>query len=374
VTEPVPTAGPTARRARWRLAAVGFGLVMLLAGCGGASIFSSTTGVAAATTTTLLQATSTAATTPLTGVVLYDVSALVTRVRPGVVSVTETGLSMDMFMRQVQVQGEGTGIVIDDQGHILTNYHVISGATTVSVYAEDGRERSAEVVFGDPASDIALLKVDDTAGLVPLMLGDSDAMQVGNPVIAMGNALGLDETSPTVSVGIVSALGRTIETSQATLENLIQTDAAINAGNSGGPLLNSAGEVIGINSAIASNAQNIGFSIAINSVKDEINQALSGVGVPYLGVSTIANSADLANRYRLGTSEGLIVTTVMASSPASDAGISSGDIILSINGTAATDAGQITEAVRAVGIGGSVTLTIQRGYSAGDVTVVVGQL
>jgi serine protease Do len=374
VTEPVPTAGPTARRARWRLAAVGVGLVMLLAGCGGASIFSSTMGVAAATTTTLLQATSTAATTPLTGVVLYDVSALVARVRPGVVSVTETGLSMDMFMRQVQVQGEGTGIVIDDQGHILTNYHVISGATTVSVYAEDGRERSAEVVFGDPASDIALLKVDDTAGLVPLMLGDSDAMQVGNPVIAMGNALGLDETSPTVSVGIVSALGRTIETSQATLENLIQTDAAINAGNSGGPLLNSAGEVIGINSAIASNAQNIGFSIAINSVKDEINQALSGVGVPYLGVSTIANSADLANRYRLGTSEGLIVTTVMASSPASDAGISSGDIILSINGTAATDAGQITEAVRAVGIGGSVTLTIQRGYSTGDVTVVVGQL
>jgi serine protease Do len=374
VTEPVPTAGPTAHRARWRLAAVGFGLVMLLAGCGGASIFSSTMGVAAATTTTLLQATSTAATTPLTGVVLYDVSALVARVRPGVVSVTETGLSMDMFMRQVQVQGEGTGIVIDDQGHILTNYHVISGATTVSVYAEDGRERSAEVVFGDPASDIALLKVDDTAGLVPLMLGDSDAMQVGNPVIAMGNALGLDETSPTVSVGIVSALGRTIETSQATLENLIQTDAAINAGNSGGPLLNSAGEVIGINSAIASNAQNIGFSIAINSVKDEINQALSGVGVPYLGVSTIANSADLANRYRLGTSEGLIVTTVMASSPASDAGISSGDIILSINGTAATDAGQITEAVRAVGIGGSVTLTIQRGYSTGDVTVVVGQL
>jgi serine protease Do len=374
VTEPVPTAGPTARRARWRIAAVGFGLVMLLAGCGGASIFSSTTGAAAATTTTLLQATSTAATTPLTGVVLYDVSALVARVRPGVVSVTETGLSMDMFMRQVQVQGEGTGIVIDDQGHILTNYHVISGATTVSVYAEDGRERSAEVVFGDPASDIALLKVDDTAGLVPLMLGDSDAMQVGNPVIAMGNALGLDETSPTVSVGIVSALGRTIETSQATLENLIQTDAAINAGNSGGPLLNSAGEVIGINSAIASNAQNIGFSIAINSVKDEINQALSGVGVPYLGVSTIANSADLANRYRLGTSEGLIVTTVMASSPASDAGISSGDIILSINGTAATDAGQITEAVRAVGIGGSVTLTIQRGYSTGDVTVVVGQL
>ncbi len=214
----------------------------------------------------MLQATSTAAVTPVTGVVLYDVSDLVGQVRPGVVSVTETGMTMDMFMGRVETEGEGTGIVIDDQGHILTNYHVISGAETVSVYAEDGRERSARVIFGDPATDIAILEVEDTEGLVPLVLGDSDAMEVGDPVIAMGNALGLDETSPTVSVGIVSALGRTIETDQAVLEDLIQTDAAINAGNSGGPLLNAAGEVIGINTAIASGAENIGFSISVNSV------------------------------------------------------------------------------------------------------------
>ena len=194
--------------------------------------------------------------------------------RPGVVSVTETGFTMDMFMRQVQSEGEGTGIVIDDAGHVLTNYHVISGAETVSVYAQDGRERSARVIFGDPATDVALLEVEDAAGLVPLTLGDSGLMEVGDPVVAMGNALGLDETSPTVSVGIVSALGRSIETDQATLEDLIQTDAAINAGNSGGPLLNAAGEVIGINTAIASDAQNIGFSISINSVKEEIAQAL----------------------------------------------------------------------------------------------------
>ncbi len=140
-------------------------------------------------------------------------------------------------------------------------------------------------------------------------------MEVGDPVIAMGNALGLDATSPTVSVGIVSAIGRTIETDQAVLEDLIQTDAAINAGNSGGPLLNAAGEVIGINTAIASGAENIGFSISINSVQEEIAQALSGVGVPFIGVTTMANSAELASALPAGDRRGLIVTSVLPTGP-----------------------------------------------------------
>ncbi len=356
------------------------GLILVLAGCGGGSVFdaaAATATTASATTTTagstssttLLAATSTAVVTPITGVVLYDVSDLVKQVRPGVVSVTETGYTMDMFMRQVQTEGEGTGIVIDDQGHILTNYHVISGAETVSVYAEDGVERSATVIFGDPETDIALLEVDNTSGLTPLALGDSSLMEVGDPVIAMGNALGLDETSPTVSVGIVSAVGRTIETSQAVLEDLIQTDAAINAGNSGGPLLNSAGEVIGINTAIASDAENIGFSISINSVKEEITQALSGTGVPYIGVSTMANSTELAQRYRLATAEGLIVTSVLPTGPASAAGLEAGDIILSVNGTGVSTDEELDAAVAAAGSGQSITLTIVRGRQTGDLEV-----
>lgn len=362
---------PLARRpVPRRVAALGLGLAIVLAGCGGSSVFDA---AAATTSTTLLQAASTAAVTSLTGVVLYDVSDLVAQVRPGVVSVTETGMAMDMFMRRVQTQGEGTGIVIDDEGHILTNYHVISGAETVSVYAEDGRERSARVIFGDPATDIAVLEVEDGEGLVPLVLGDSGAMEVGDPVIAMGNALGLDATSPTVSVGIVSAIGRTIETDQAVLQDLIQTDAAINAGNSGGPLLNGAGEVIGINTAIASGAENIGFSISINSVRDEITQALSGVGVPFIGVTTMANSAELASRYRLATSEGLIVTSVLPTGPASDAGLTAGDIILAVDGTGADAEEDLAAAIETAAAGTTITLSIQRGRQTGDVEVVVAE-
>jgi serine protease Do len=357
-----------------RVAAPSLVVVLLLAGCGGGSVFDAAAAAdaaapTAATSTTLLQATSSAVVTPVTGVVLYDVSELVKQVRPGVVAVSETGVTMDMFMRQVQTQGEGTGIVIDDAGHILTNYHVISGAETVSVYAADGRARSARVIYGNPETDIALLEVEDTSGLVPLVLGDSSVMEVGDPVIAMGNALGLDETSPTVSVGIVSAIGRTIQTEQAVLEDLIQTDAAINAGNSGGPLLNAAGEVIGINSAIASNAENIGFSISIDSVKEEIGRALSGTGVPYIGVTTMANSADLSSRYGLATAAGLIVTSVLPTGPASAAGLTAGDIILAVNGADLTADEELDAAVAAAGAGQTITLTIVRGRQTGNLQV-----
>ena len=371
-----PIPAMVGRRYRRTAGAVLLAAAVVLAGCGGCPVFTAGADGAddeAATSTTLLQAASAVSVTQAAGVVLYDVSELVAQVRPGVVSVIETGMSMDYFMRPVQTEGEGTGIVIDAEGHILTNYHVISGAESVSVYAEDGRERSARVVFGDPATDIAILEVEDAEGLVPLVLGDSSLMEVGDPVIAMGNALGLDETSPTVSVGIVSALGRTIETDQAVLEDLIQTDAAINAGNSGGPLLNAAGEVIGINTAIASGAENIGFSISVDSVKEEITQALSGVGVPFVGVTTIENSADLAARYRLVTDRGLIVTSVLPTGPARDAGLEAGDIILAVDGVEVDSTDQLDAAVAAVGSGGTLTLTIQRGRSNGNLEVTVAE-
>ena len=364
------------RRHRRTAGALLLTAAVVLAGCSGSPAFTAGADGAddeAATSTTLLQAASAVSVTQAAGVVLYDLSELVAQVRPGVVSVIETGRSMDYFMRPVQTEGEGTGIVIDAEGHILTNYHVISGAESVSVYAEDGRERSARVVFGDPATDIAILEVEDAEGLVPLVLGDSSLMEVGDPVIAMGNALGLDETSPTVSVGIVSALGRTIETDQAVLEDLIQTDAAISAGNSGGPLLNAAGEVIGINTAIASGAENIGFSISVDSVKEEITQALSGVGVSFVGVTTIENSADLAARYRLVTDRGLIVTSVLPTGPARDAGLEAGDIILAVDGVEVDSTDQLDAAVAAVGSGGTLTLTIQRGRSSGDLEVTVAE-
>lgn len=377
------------RRGRGRRAGSAAGVVAALvlagavAGCGGGnSVFggaaaespaSATPAVEVGTSVVSSSVAGAADVTAVDEVVLNDVSALVAAVRPGVVSVTETGLSMDVFMRPVEVEGEGTGIVIDARGHVLTNYHVIAGADTVSVYAQDGRERPARVVFGDPATDIAILEVEDSAGLMALALGDSDAMEVGDPVIAMGNALGLDQTSPTVSVGIVSALGRTIETSQAVLEDLIQTDAAINSGNSGGPLLNAAGEVIGINTAIASGAENIGFSISINSVKEEIDRALAGVGVPFVGVTTIENSPELAARYGLGIDQGLIVTSVLPTSPAVTAGLEPGDIILAIDGVEAGTGEALDAAIESAGSGGTLTFTIQRGRSVGDLEVTVAE-
>jgi len=305
--------------------------------------------------------------------VLNDVSDLVAQVRSGVVAVTETGVAYDIFMRPVEQQGSGTGIVIDNDGHILTNYHVIADADTVTVVAEDGQDRSADVIFGNPARDLAVLQVDDTEGLVPLPLGDSDAMEVGDPVVAMGNALALDATSLTVSVGIVSAVGRTIETDQAVLENLIQTDAAINPGNSGGPLLNAAGEVIGINTAIASDAQNIGFSISINSVKDDVDNAIAGIGVPYIGVSIINNSVRLATRYRLPTSDGVVIISVLPTGPASDAGLTAADIILAIDGDTIDSVAQVNTAVADAGAGSVLVLTIQRGQNTTDVSVTVAE-
>jgi S1-C subfamily serine protease len=172
-------------------------LAAAVVGCGGeTSVFTADALAEAATSTTLLQASLASVLTPSAGVVLNDVSDLVKAVRPGVVSVIESGLSMDMFRQQVETEGQGTGIVIDAEGRILINYHVICGADAVSVYAEDGRERSARVLFGDPATDIAILEVEDTEDLVPLVLGDSDAMEVGDPVIARATLSGSTRLPP----------------------------------------------------------------------------------------------------------------------------------------------------------------------------------
>ena len=174
-------------------------------------------------------------------------------------------------------------------------------------------------------------------------------------------------------MGIVSATGRSIETDQAVLEDLIQTDAAINPGNSGGPLLNSAGEVIGINTAIASDAENIGFSISINSVKDDVANALAGIGVPYIGVTMVENTLRLAARHRLPTSEGVVVVTVLPTSPADDVGIAPADIILAVNGNPVDSVAQVNDAIDDAGAGGVIVLTVQRAQTVSDVQVTVAE-
>lgn len=309
------------------------------------------------------------------GVVLPDVSDLVQQVEGGVVTVTQKRLTIDLFLgRQLSETGTGTGIVIDDQGHILTNFHVVAGADQLTVVGRDAKARSATVIGAFPENDIAVLRVDDPSGLEPLPLGSAAAMLVGDPVVAIGNALGLDSSEPTVTTGILSAKNRTINTNTgATLTGLLQTDAAINPGNSGGPLLNEAGQVIGINTAIAGGAQNIGFAIPIDTVLPLVDQVLAGVGTPYIGISMVENSADYQQRFGLSTDKGVIVTDVLPAGPADQAGLRPGDIIIEVNGEDVTSADALADLVKSSAPGDTLTFTVVRGNQQGTVDVTVGE-
>lgn len=240
---------------------------------------------------------------------------------------------MDFFLIPVPLQGFGSGFVVREDGYIATSNHVVSKVNKVRVVLRDGRLVDATIVGRDPSRDFALLKISEKIELKPLKLGDSDKLKVGQIVLAIGNPLGL-EGPPTVTMGVISALNRTIKSPSVVLESLIQTDAAINPGNSGGPLVNLNGEVIGINTAIIPFAQGIGFAIPINSVKDSLNQLLryGKVRKAFLGVSCVNVTSSLARYYGLPINRGALVVHVHPRSPAEESGIINGDIILSVDG------------------------------------------
>ena len=307
---------------------------------------------------------------PAGGLDLYDVSPLVDQVIDGVVAVTQARLVRDLQGNPTEVpSGAGTGIVIDDVGHILTNFHVVAGSDALIVTSADGKDRDAVVVGSAPHRDLALLRVTDTTGLEPLPLGSSRAMDVGDPVIAIGNALALDATTPSVSAGILSATERTIRTENATLDHMLQTDAAINPGNSGGPLLNAAGEVIGINTAVAGGAQNIGFAIAIDSVKPTIARFLRGVGEPFLGVSMVDNSPLARERLGLTVDTGALVVEVVPSSPAAAVGIRRFDVIVAVDGTPVSTAQDVIDLLGTKDPGDTIALRLRRGADTIDLEV-----
>lgn len=207
-----------------------------------------------------------------------DVGAVLARLEVSVVSV-DTTVRARRGPFVTEGEGAGTGVVVGDDGHILTNAHVVAGATAVTVTGADGRSRPASVVASDPAADVAVLRVSDPAGLAPAELAEPGSAEVGDPVLAIGNALAL-EGDLTVTGGIVSALDRSIPSAAGTLGDLIQTDAAISSGNSGGPLVDAAGRVIGINTAVAASgggvqASNIGFAISIDRALAVAEELLS---------------------------------------------------------------------------------------------------
>jgi S1-C subfamily serine protease len=262
---------------------------------------------------------------------------------PGVVNVRaqvvqQVESPFDLGPQEQQGQSTGSGFVLDDDGHILTNAHVIEGASRVTVQFEDRKTTEAEVQGKDTSTDLALLKVDPKGlDLKPLALGDSKNVQVGDPTIAIGNPFGLDRT---LTTGVVSALQRKISAPNGfAIENVIQTDAAINPGNSGGPLLDAGGRVIGINSQIATGGGSngnvgIAFAVPINTAKQVIPQLRKSGSVKraYLGITgaTIDRSLE---RLNLATSTGVLVQTVQSGSPADKAGIRGGDASASVDGS-----------------------------------------
>jgi len=288
----------------------------------------------------------------------------------------------------------GSGFVIDKTGHIVTNYHVVEGADVVTVSFSNRDTVKAEVVGTDPSTDLAVLSVNTSASaLTPLPLGNSDVVEVGDAVVAIGNPFGLDRT---VTSGIVSAVQRLITApNRFTIDHVIQTDAAINHGNSGGPLLNSRGQVIGVNSQIetgdtATGNVGIGFSVPSNTVKDVVAQILrtGHVDHAYLGISGQAVTPDVADTYNLAAKKGVIVGSVTSASGADKAGLKGGrrqvvvagetyvlggDIIVAFDGKQISSIEQLRDAVAAHKPGDKVTVVIFRGANKTSVTVTLGR-
>ncbi len=308
---------------------------------------------------------------------------------PSVVNITSKAVTFDFFYGLVPQEGQGSGFVINKEGDILTNYHVIADARQVEVTMHNRKKFRATVIGTDPPHDLAVIKID-APNLTPAVLGDSRNLQVGQKVYAIGNPFGL---AGTMTRGIVSSIRPVKEPNGATIDEAIQTDAAINPGNSGGPLMNGHGEVIGINTMILSNVgQNagIGFAIPINTAKAVLNDLLTlgRVRRPALGVSTIPIGPELAEQVGLPVDFGLLIVKVQAGGAAERAGLRGGseraylgnipimlggDLIVAIDGENVQDQQDLAQVMNAHRAGDAVKVTIYRGKQKMDVNVTLGE-
>ncbi len=259
-----------------------------------------------------------------------QVTEAVERLSESVASIDSVRVTRDFRYGLVPIEGKGSGLIIDRNGYVITNNHVIDGATRVQVHLKDGRTFLGEVVGSDSSTDIAVIKVD-ADNLPAASLGDSEKLKVGQIALAIGNTLGL-QGGPTVSMGVVSALGRPLPGTDFIFEGLIQTDTAINPGNSGGPLADIGGNVIGMNTAMIPFAQGVGFAIPVNTMKWVVQQILEKGRVirPWLGISGANMNQAIARRYDLPADSGVLVVEVDSRGPAYEAGMRVGDVIIQI--------------------------------------------
>jgi S1-C subfamily serine protease len=309
------------------------------------------------------------------------VPALVHNVEPSIVSIDVKGQG---------TEDQGTGMIINAKGYVITNNHVIAAAVnggSITVTRTGSTKGMAATLVGtNPIDDVALIKINNASGLPAVTFGNSNALEVGDAVVAIGNALGLAAGTPTVTAGIVSALGRTVTAgstnSSETLNNMIQTDAAINPGNSGGPLLDSHGSVIGMNTAVAgtlpdgSSAQNIGFAIPVATIQSLLKKLMAGESIvnhgAFIGVEIMSMTSSLQAQYGFTVSTGAVVMSVISGTGAAAAGLKQGDIIVGINNTKIGSAPDVSSVISALHPGDRVTMHIVRGSKHLTVKVTLG--
>jgi S1-C subfamily serine protease len=311
---------------------------------------------------------------------------------PAVANILTKATEYDFFMDPVPVEGAGSGFVIDPRGYILTNYHVVEGAQSIEVVLGDQSHYPAKFIGADQRNDVALLKIEPKEKhLVALPLGDSSSLQVGQKVLAIGNPFGFQST---LTTGVVSALGRTVQTSQSTfIDEAIQTDAAINRGNSGGPLINSHGQVIGINSAIytpSGTTAGIGFAIPVNTAKNIASDLMTDGRVhrAFLGVETLPIGGWLSEALDLPVKDGLLVERATKGGPAAAAGIQGGnrvvaagmrriaiggDVITAIDNQKVASQLDVNLALNHKRPGDNITVTVYRGGKKMDIPVKLGE-
>ncbi len=385
-------------RVRYGLLAVAFILVAFISGFGGAALENHNslgvigTGLSNQKKIVTNQSQLISQIAKTVGPSVVSVNVSITSQSPGTSSTGFFG-----FSQPSQEQAAGTGIILSSKGLIMTNRHVVpTGTTSVSVTLSDGTELKDVSVLGRTSDsdtlDIAFLKVNNLDGhkLTPAVIGDSSSVQVGDDVVAIGNALG--QFQNTVTSGIISGYGRSVQAGSSgsasssdteNLDNLFQTDAAINEGNSGGPLVNLNGQVIGINTAIAGNAQNVGFSIPINDVRGLINQVLKTgkFARPYLGIRYIPLTADIANSYDLKVQNGAYIApavdaaapSILVGGPADSAGLQERDILTEIDGNKIDQTHSLTSLLDQHQPGDKIDITFVRGTETQHVSATLGE-
>jgi len=305
------------------------------------------------------------------------VPAIVARVLPSVVSITTRRIDRDQFNKPVPKAGLGSGVIVDRQGYILTNNHVVEGFEEIKVTLPDGRTFRATLIGGDRFTDLAVLKIEGR-NLRALPLGDSSRLQIGETVIAIGSPLWI-EGGPTVTVGVISGMGRSMEEpdepDQPMLHNLLQTDAAINPGNSGGPLLNLAGQVVAINTAIIPAAHGIGFAIPINNAKPVLKALLAAGRIvrPTMGVVAVSVSPQLAFTNDLKVESGALVVRVDKGGPAENVGIKPDDVIVAFGGKVVEDLHHLHALLAEQKPGDTVEVTVWRDGQTLTLSPVLGE-